>query len=186
MTICHKCFFSWIIDYTNTYYYPQNKKACFQAFRVDFLNIHVLHVLAAVCGDKFLSGGEVVSEKSIEHLLGKCRVGWSHRNKSACCGVHGGLPHHVGLILTKSLGTLKCVFFAFYLLEYFCFLKLILREEYLILVLLALYCYLKQRRFGNKDLVLLEKSGEQTVEKRKKKGSYLESVLVSIGTDNYL
>ena len=43
-------------------------------FLFSLLNIGVLDILAAVEGDKFLSGGEVVTKEGIEDLLGKSGI----------------------------------------------------------------------------------------------------------------
>ena len=45
---------------------------------------------------------------------------------------------------------------------------------------------LKERRFCDENLALFNKGGKKSVENRKKKCPYLESVLVSIGTNYYL
>ena len=145
------------------------------------LYIRVLHILVSVERDKFLTRREIVAKERIEDLLGKGGIGGSHRDKSTGFGVHRCLPHHLGLIFAKSLGALEGILLITEALDDLCLFEFIVSEIYFILA-----GYLKERRLCDKDLMLTQKRGKQTVEECQQKSSYLESVLIGIGTDDYL
>ena len=57
-----------------------------------------------VLSDIILSALEVVTEHKLENLLDLGRVGIGlNSDEPAGFGVHGGEPHHVGVIFAKTL-----------------------------------------------------------------------------------
>ena len=63
-----------------------------------------------VIGYEFLSLLKSIAKENIKHSRSFLRIGGSHRNKAASLGTHGCAPHHIRLVLTKSLGALESVF----------------------------------------------------------------------------
>ena len=113
------------------------------------LNVRVLGVFVTVLGDETLSGFQVVAEERVKHFIGLLRVGGGDGDQTARFGVHGSLPHHVGLIFAKTFGALEGVFLALKLFENFFLLGLVIGKIYVVTA-----SDLKEGRFRNKRLFL--------------------------------
>ena len=114
-----------------------------------------------VFGDEALSVLDRVSEERFKHFCRFLGIGGADGDEAAGCGTHGGLPHHIGLVLAKSLGALEGVFLALELFEYLRLFKFVICEEYLLLVLLALDRYLKEGDSAINTLFSLRRVGSR-------------------------
>ena len=63
----------------------------------------------AEVGYELLSVLKGVAEKHVKHTRGGLCIGGCDGDKSSRLRTHCSLPHHLGLVLTKSLGALKSV-----------------------------------------------------------------------------
>ena len=144
-------------------------------------NIDIFHILATVFGNELLTCGEVVAKQSVKHDLGGGGIGGGNRDETSCLGVHGGHPHHVGIVFAKTLGALQGVTLMSNLFENLCLFELVKSKEFLILG-----GDFEQGSLCDKHLMLCKKRGEQTVEEREEQRANLETVLVGIGTNNDL
>ena len=68
------------------------------------LQVQLVQVFLAVLGDMALAACLVVAQQKVEHGLHLGDVLGLHLDQAARLGVHGGEPHHVRIVLTKTLG----------------------------------------------------------------------------------
>ena len=136
--------------------------------------------------DMSLTSGKILAEKKIEyicHLPGIFRI---DPDEPSRLRVHGRLPHHLRLVLTETLGSLKsniCTLGK--LTKDIGLLFLVKCEEGLVFRILALLVIsdLKKRRFGDIYIALVDQCRHKTVYHCKDKSPDLESVDIGIGTD---
>ena len=129
--------------------------------------------------DVFLAAGEVVSEQQVEHLA-RCG-GFIRRDadEAARFRVHGGLPHHVRLVLAQTLGALDEDLLALELFEDSRLFGLV--EGKIALVAIG---DLVERRLRDIDIALLDERRDEAVDHGQDQRADLEAVHVGIGADD--
>ena len=71
---------------------------CFAFFSGDLRDIGQLQVHAAVFGNVILAALQIIAQQQIEHPGGLLHIGGGDPDEPAGFGVHGGQPHHFGLV----------------------------------------------------------------------------------------
>ena len=69
------------------------------------LQVQLVQVFLAVLGDMALAARLVVAQQQVEHGFHLGDVLGLHLDQATRLGVHSGEPHHVRVVLTKTLGT---------------------------------------------------------------------------------
>jgi hypothetical protein len=80
---------------------------CFAFFSGDLRDIGQLQVHAAVFGNVILAALQIIAQQQIEHPGGLLHIGGGDPDEPAGFGVHGGQPHHFGLVFAQSLAALE-------------------------------------------------------------------------------
>ena len=126
-----------------------------------------------------LAACEVVAQQDVEHLRGALHVGGHHLDEAAALGVHGGQPHHLGVVLAQTFRALDGVFLIADLLEEGGLLGLGVGE-----IGAVFRGDLVQRRLRDIDVALVDEGGGEPVEHGQHQCADLVAVHVGIGTDD--
>ena len=132
-------------------------------------------------GDVSLASRLVVAQQQIEHGLHLGNLFGLHLNQAARLGIHGGEPHHVRIVFTKTLGAVDGALLVADFLQDAVLFKLGVGE-----VSLFLAVDFVQRRLGDLHVTLFDERGHQTIEHRQDQGADVVTVDVGVGTDDDL
>ena len=139
----------------------------------------------AVFRNVLLAAGEVVPQQQVKDPGRLLRVVRQHLHQTAGLRIHGGHPHHLRVVLTKTLGALDADLFAGQLPEDIRLLLLGIGEPRFLRALFPAGD-LKQRRFRDIDLPLPDQGGAQAIQHGQDQRPDLEAVHVAIGADDHL
>ena len=82
-----------------------------------------------------LSAFQIVSEKEIEDLVHSVHVLRHYTDQSSRLRIHGGQPHHLRVVLTKTFASLNCKLVLPDFLEELILFKLIIGKVHLVVLL---------------------------------------------------
>ena len=145
------------------------------------LQVQLVQVFLAVLGDMALAARLVVAQQQVEHGLHLGDVLGLHLDQTTRLGVHGGEPHHVRIVLTKTLGAVDGALLVANLLE-----DAVLLELGVGKVGLLFAVDLVERRLGDIHVALVDKRGHQAVEHGEHERADVITVDVGVRTDDDL
>ena len=145
------------------------------------LQVQLVQVFLAVLGDMALAARLVVAQQQVEHGFHLGDVLGLHLDQATRLGVHGGEPHHVRVVLTKTLGAVDGALLVANLLE-----DAVLLELGVGKVGLLFAVDLVERRFGDIHVTLVDKRGHQAVEHGEHERTDVITVDVGVRTDDDL
>ena len=145
------------------------------------LQVQLVQVFLAVLGDVTLAARLVVTQQQVEHGLHLGDVLGFYLDQAARLGVHGGEPHHVRIVLTKTLGAVDRALLVANLLE-----DAVLLELGVGKVGLLFAVDLVERRLGDIHVALVDKRGHQAIEHGEHKRADVITVDVGVRTDDDL
>ena len=145
------------------------------------LQVQLVQVLFAVLGDVALAALVVVAQQQVKHGFHLGDVLGLHLDQAARLGVHGGEPHHVRVVLTKTLRAVDGALLVADFLQDVVLLELGVGEVGLLLAV-----DLVERRLGDVDVTLVDERGHQAVEHREDERADVVAVDVGVGTDDDL
>ena len=150
---------------------------------IDFLllQVQLVQVFLAVLGDMALAACLVVAQQKVEHGFHLGDVFGLHLDQATCLGVHGGEPHHVRVVLTKTLGAVDGALLVANLLE-----DAVLLELGVGKVGLLFAVDLVERRLGDIDVALVDKRGYQAIEHGEHERADVITVDVGVRADDDL
>ena len=138
-----------------------------------------VQVQVAVVCNIFFATLQVVSQQQVKHPGRFLHVRGQHLDQAAALGVHGGQPHHLGVVLAQTFRALDGVFLIADLLEECCLLGFRVGE-----IGAVFRGDLVQRRLRDIDIALVDEGGGQAVEHGQHQCADLVAVHVGIGTDD--
>ena len=145
------------------------------------LQVQLVQVFLAVLGDMALAARLVVAQQQVEHGFHLGDVLGLHLDQAARLGVHGSEPHHVRVVLTKTLGAVDRAFLVADLFEDAVFFELGVGKVGLLFAV-----DLVERRLGDIHVTLVDKRGYQAVEHGEHERADVITVDVGVRTDDDL
>ena len=145
------------------------------------LQVQLVQVFLAVLGDMALAACLVVAQQQVEHSFHPGDVLGLHLDQTTRLGVHGSEPHHVRIVLTKTLGAVDGTLLVADLLE-----DAVLLELGVGKVGLLFAVDLVERRLGDIHVALVDKRWHQAVEHGEYERADVVAIDVGIRTDDDL
>ena len=145
------------------------------------LQVQLVQVFLAVLRDMALAARLVAAQQKVEHGLHLGDVFGLHLDQTTRLGVHGGEPHHVRVVLTKTLGAVDGALLVADLLK-----NAVLLELGVGKVGLFFAVDLVERRLGDIHVAFVDKRGHQAIEHGEHERTDVIAVDVGVRTDDDL